>query len=536
MIATLPTDPPGHPEAAPPAPPAASRWSWITPFAAAVAISGILLRLIQFFYNRSLYIDEAALALNVRDRPFLELLDPLQWGQTAPIAFMWLQKALLVVFGDGEMVLRAIPLLAGILSVPLFMLVARRALPVHLRTPAIAIFAFSPYPIHWASDAKPYSVDLAVCLILILLMLRFEEKEDAERTRVLGLSGALSVYFSHAATLILAGLALRVAWLGLRGRMKHAVLVAVLWMLGLPAVWQATSGLGPENAAYFRAFWSQGFLPMPWAPGALDAWKMVISRNIYDPLGFRLHGSTIVAGTLIAGGIAWFAVKRRSVGWVLVLPALATVLASMAGRYPLTARWEYSGRLVLFLTPVFCFFLVAGLAWLPLRRIAASGAAVLALLMALTAVIDTPHSRGDIRPMLDYVQQNARDGDIIYMYYGTRQVADWYRRPLPGRIVQGICAQMSREQYLDDLERLRGAPRVWLVLGYDFYDERRLLFGYMDNNARLIQATDSLHNAWARLYDFSGDRHVPAAPDLLKSLAEPDPGTGCRGIFPASTP
>ena len=53
---------------------------------------GILVRVIQYLYNRSLWADEAVLALNIVNRSYLELLQPLDYEQGAPIAFLWVEK------------------------------------------------------------------------------------------------------------------------------------------------------------------------------------------------------------------------------------------------------------------------------------------------------------------------------------------------------------------------------------------------------------------------------------------------------------
>ncbi len=58
----------------------------------AILLSGVTLSLFQFIYNRSLWRDEAGLALHIINKNGLELLKPLDYRQVAPILFLQLEK------------------------------------------------------------------------------------------------------------------------------------------------------------------------------------------------------------------------------------------------------------------------------------------------------------------------------------------------------------------------------------------------------------------------------------------------------------
>jgi hypothetical protein len=76
---------------------------------------GIALRVIQYASNRSYYIDEAALLNSIASRSLADLLVlPLLHGQTAAPGFLALTRAFYLQFGDGELSMRAVSLLAGI--------------------------------------------------------------------------------------------------------------------------------------------------------------------------------------------------------------------------------------------------------------------------------------------------------------------------------------------------------------------------------------------------------------------------------------
>ncbi len=71
----------------------------------AVALGGIF-RLGQAFSDRSLWLDEIMLSLNILDRSFAELIQPLTLNQGASLGSLWLQKLFTLTLGEGEFALR----------------------------------------------------------------------------------------------------------------------------------------------------------------------------------------------------------------------------------------------------------------------------------------------------------------------------------------------------------------------------------------------------------------------------------------------
>src|SRR5947209_4519575 len=102
----------------------------------AVVGVGIFLRLADWRFDRSLWLDEIYLALNITGRSFAELWKPLDHDQGAPVGFLMLVKLVTLFGGESELALRLVPLAAGLGSMLLFPRVAGRLLP-----PAGAAFA-----------------------------------------------------------------------------------------------------------------------------------------------------------------------------------------------------------------------------------------------------------------------------------------------------------------------------------------------------------------------------------------------------------
>ena len=85
-----------------------------------IMVAGIVLSTVQYIYNRSLWLDEARLALNIITKNSLELLAPLEYKQVAPILFLQLEKVFSLLIPNSEYGLRLVPLLFFWFSLYLF--------------------------------------------------------------------------------------------------------------------------------------------------------------------------------------------------------------------------------------------------------------------------------------------------------------------------------------------------------------------------------------------------------------------------------
>jgi hypothetical protein len=110
------------------------------------------------------------------------------------------------------------------------------------------------------------------------------------------------------------------------------------------------------------------------------------------------------------------------------------------------------------------------------------------------------------------------------MYYGAELAWRYYRPDLPGNVVHGVCSQDDPMGYYREIERLRGAPRFWLIMGQSFYAEYKLLTDYMELNATRLDRR-------ALLFDFSAQTAQAMPPGGYTPLMMPNPNTSCSGIF-----
>ena len=80
---------------------AASTSDFVRRGALAILAFGVA-RLVRYFADRSLWLDESLLTINLMTRSYRELLETLDYNQGAPIAFLWIERLMLDLFGDSE--------------------------------------------------------------------------------------------------------------------------------------------------------------------------------------------------------------------------------------------------------------------------------------------------------------------------------------------------------------------------------------------------------------------------------------------------
>ena len=61
-------------------------------FLVIILLYGFILRLAHYITNRSLWLDEAFIALNIINKSFFQLVDKLDYCQAAPIGFLFIEK------------------------------------------------------------------------------------------------------------------------------------------------------------------------------------------------------------------------------------------------------------------------------------------------------------------------------------------------------------------------------------------------------------------------------------------------------------
>ncbi|HEU4562185.1 MAG TPA: glycosyltransferase family 39 protein [Longimicrobium sp.] len=523
---------------------------------AGALLVGVLLRLMQYAVNRSLWLDEGLLVSNFLDRPWAALLQPFDRGQTAPVGFLALVKGLATVLGRGELVLRLAPLLAGLATLALLPRAARRFVTRPALPFAVAIVALAPYLVYYSSEVKQYAFDALLSLLVLWLAHDLARRPHDRRTALaFAAVGVVGAWFSQPVIFMLAGAGTVLGLRALRRRDRAALATLALqgaaWLASFAAAY-LVSRHQLEDPQYMREFWRAGFLPL--TPGTTHEWTWLprmLARAFREPMGVMGKDDSWVstlgqAGAVIAflAGAAWMARHRRLRLALLLAPAGFALTASALHVYPFGSEYLAGGRVLVFLLPSLALVTAEGIAALPRlvpaspgRLLKLAAAALVLLPSAVYAAVSVPHLRAEVKPLLEYVNENRQPGDVMYVFYNGQSVFEYYA-PRYGwssaNAISGVCARYQPQGYVDDLARLRGRPRVWLLFveGTSVwgFDEKKMMMDFLDHVGRRLDDRVAV-GASVYLYDL---REANSKPGPFRYEVPPihlDPALGCRGAW-----
>jgi hypothetical protein len=371
--------------------PAATHSRLKTPtFVAAIAIAaGIALRVVEFMRDRPLWLDEAMLALNIASRSFGQLARPLDYDQSAPVAYLWAERIAVSLGGVSERSLRVLPFVAGLALVPLVWLLARRLAGATTGALATVLTALSLSLVTFSAEAKQYGVDPLVTAVIVWLATRVADApSDRGAWAQLVAGGVGGLLLSQPAIFALGGAACALTFEQSVRRnaaaRRYAVFAAIAWCVIFGVLYLGLYG-ATAHSAYMRSFWEGTFLD-PRAP------DIILRIRLFAIAAFSAPTLTVQTASLewvmaLSWGVGvWSLWRRRRFAAVIAATPLALAAVACA-----VGRYAAMDRLLLFAAPLTMIAYASLLAWVvelvPTRAVAATLAAActgLALIAAPT--------------------------------------------------------------------------------------------------------------------------------------------------------
>ena len=272
------------------------------------------------------------------------------------------------------------------------------------------------------------------------------------------------------------------------------------------------------------SYWNANFMPLP--PRSVTDLKWFADSFFgFFSSSAGLKFSGLAALVFVLGGIAMFRKSPERV-FLLLSPAVITLLASGLHKYP------FGGRLALFMVPPALLLMAEGAE--TIRSSATANLPAIGWVLITLLFLDPgtymlhhfakPYTEiaqpgimlpEEIRPVMAYVRNHEKPGDMVYVFYGAEPAFDYYaeRESFPRNNVEiGTATGNDPQIYESDLDRLRGR-RVWVMFshirGVGAEDSKHVEF-YLD---MLGPRLDSLALAGAEtyLYDLRSAALPPAA-------------------------
>jgi len=491
---------------------------------------GVLVRLVRYAADRSLWLDESYLVLNLKSRSYGQLLQTLDFNQAAPPGFLFIEKTVLNALGDSEYALRLFPFAASIAAMVLAYPVARRYLSRQAVPVALFLFAVLEPFTYFATEVKQYSSDILITLVLLYVFARVLDAEPGKSTRwiaALAVTGAVGVWFSYPSVFIVAGTGGALLVRAIRQRDR----TSIMWVVGSYGVFLIGFAL-----VYFLSIHRSSGVE---ASAVSSTGSKSVVKNLYlifaDPAELPRTVVGLAAVLTFIGAVSIF--RRRAERALMMAASVAIVLlAGLAGNYPIGQRF------LAFLLPLVVLGLAEGIVALtvvrsPVALAAAFALAVLVLappgLKAAERTAQPPKSE-EIAPLLGYVETHWQSGDTLYLsaraqyafrYYmecndcsgNVRAVGRrlWPYTPTAGHdqtspaimprtsaLVLGTSYRHQLKDYPADVNRLRGRGRVWVLFTHNFpFDLKTLTSPFQRNGKQLDERADGI--AAVFLYDFA---------------------------------
>lgn len=457
----------------------------------AILFSGVL-AVYNFLQFRSLWLDEAMLALNIRSHSYAGLLLPLDHLQVAPIGFLFLQKASGSAFNYADWSFRLFPLLTYFLSVYFVYRISKLIVTDRFYALLTAsFFGLSYHALYYSSEFKPYISDVFFFCLILFFAISFSISNTKINSILLSLVGIFSIWFSTTSIigLVTAGFFLLYTSFKKREFLFPVIIIGVAWLLSL-GTYYFLFIKGHPHQERMLAYWTawDGFLPANVLSVAFFSRLLDFIKELFSLVWPGYSGLI----TLPLSMLGWFSVYRqnRALAFLLCGPILIHLILSYLSIYP------FSIRLILYFSPVLMILVVAGLLDLK-NRLNLTTKLEKGLLFGLPLLLcflflgmrPFPVRKENMKKALTVIKQEINSGDAVYVHNAAVMAFDFYAPELlniPAKdSVQIVRSKRSLPEWSDYSAGILAISRpVWVVFSHISKDKRK---SGMDESTYVLQ-------------------------------------------------
>jgi 4-amino-4-deoxy-L-arabinose transferase-like glycosyltransferase len=397
-----------------------------------LTIAGFLLR----FYNlggNSLWLDEAS-TLGFARQSLIGIWESTAGGEFNPPLFYWLEHVMLV-FGDSEFVLRFLPALLGVLTIPVVYYIGKEFRDSNVGLIAAALLAFSPFHIFYSQEARAYAPMLFFFSLALLFYVRASRSNETRSWVFFGIFSAVAFWMHFyaivpIAVLILHALVTRAGAIRRDPRSARdlGLALAAFIVAALPLL-IVTINLFLVRTSSAPAFGVQGF--------------DVIYQTLLQVSGFS-DLITIVFVILFLLGVAVTWREDRNGALLLIFMMVLPLAASLI----LSSRMPMVPRYLIYLLPV--YFIGIASVYPALQTFVRDGRAVY-VVVAAAFLIGTPFlatyyttpQKNDWRGFSAELGGMTEDGDLVVVLppYMVQPLDYYYSNATDGTLELGATTE-----------------------------------------------------------------------------------------------
>ena len=461
-----------------------------------IQLLGVSLLLYQYVVNRSMWTDEAKLALNVMNHSFWELTAPLDHNQSAPILFLFFTKITTLVFGTSDYSFRLFPFLLGVFSIPLF-----SGLIFHVTKSklwslvGLLFFVTNVGLIYYSTEFKQYIGDLFVFLVLILLVTKLNEKNLRNTYLALGFLGATFIFLSNITPIVMVMGSLIIIFKRYSSIIKstkekwYLFSMVLLWSCSFLVFYFVVIHNNPLKS-FMLEFWMFSFPPHPFNLTEFLTWlndfglpQLFTVFNIPQTIFIVLFSIAII-GNIIS--------KNWKVTLLLLTPLVIHIQLAYLYMYP------FYGRFLTYTIPILILFLIFGFIGLvnvfsafPKTQKVITVVLILAptILFTQNIIVNLPIQKEELRLTLEVVDANQQPNDLTYVYYGSLMSFKRYKSEFQNiKYTYGEEHRGENQKYIQDISKIiEENHSVWFVFSHIYpwggeKGEDQVIYEYLEKN------------------------------------------------------
>ena len=390
-------------------------------FGAVVIIISLICAVRMNITGRTLWLDEAMLAMSFCKRSFFEMFDPpLDWNQSAPVGYVFIVKLLTMMFGTSEHVLRAFSLISYALMLFVFYLISRDCIESGYPLLCTAGVSSVEFLLKYSNMLKPYMFDTLCVLLVIYLYLLYTEKRI--RTWVVAVIYAVLMWCANPVAFVAGGCIAAEFCFGVAkrdtGRVRSALIIGGSLVASFVALYFFWLRPTIEDTNLSEFWEGEEFPLLLTSTAALE--------KFFDSVRFVCQGIgrlwTVIVVLAVAGIILNIFIWKKELPWMVFFSMALTLIASNMGFFPV------SDRLFTFAIPILIFAAILTIHLvLPMVFGDGPGRYVIPALFFCFTISGTGISEyctgedyikgEESKEAVTYLKENLKSGDEVFVYY-----------------------------------------------------------------------------------------------------------------------